>query len=180
MRLLVIDRDGVINEEAEDFVKTPAEWIPIPGSLEAIARASKAGVRCVVMSNQSGLARGLLNIETLNAIHRKMSNMLWKMGGSVEAVFFCPHGPDEGCACRKPRPGMLEQIQKRTQVPFHAMAVIGDRATDVEAAQTVNAQPVLVKTGHGQATLESDIDLRGTLVYDTLASAVDAIISLHN
>ena len=177
MKLLIIDRDGVINEESSKFVRSVHDWRPIEGSIEAIARASQCGLRCVVASNQSGLARGLFDIGDLNRIHQRMLDAVWQAGGSIEAIFFCPHGPDDGCACRKPGTLLLEQIADRTRVEFSEMVLIGDRLSDIEAARATGIQALLVKTGRGAATIADWSGLRDVLVYENLASAIDAIIS---
>src|SRR3990172_1958929 len=130
MKLLILDRDGVINEEADDFVKSPEEWRPIPGSLEAIARASRAGCRVVVASNQSGLGRGLYSIETLNQIHQKMLLELAAVGGSIEAIFFCPPTPEDDCDCRKPKAGLFEDIARRLRVSLTNVPIVADRISD--------------------------------------------------
>jgi D-glycero-D-manno-heptose 1,7-bisphosphate phosphatase len=177
MRLVILDRDGVINYDSDLYVKSPAEWIPIPGSLNAIARLNSAGYRVVVASNQSGLARKLLAIEDLCAIHEKMYQQLSWAGGNVEAIFFCPHGPDEGCYCRKPRPGLLREIAERLHVSLQGVPCVGDALRDIQAARAVGAVPVLVRTGKGKRTLEGEgEELRGVPVYDDLASFVDALL----
>jgi D-glycero-D-manno-heptose 1,7-bisphosphate phosphatase len=153
MRLLILDRDGVINEESDDFIKSPAEWRAIPGSLEAIARASRAGCRVVVASNQSGIARGLYSMDTLNKIHAKMMQEVTAVGGTIEAIFFCPHLPEDNCACRKPKAGMLEEIGRRLRTSLHNVPVVIDRVSDIEAARAVGARPYLVLTGRGREAL---------------------------
>ena len=145
--VVILDRDGVINEESDDFIKSPEEWHPIPGSMEAISRLTEAGCRIVVVSNQSGLARGLFSIGDLNRIHERMVRTATERGGMIEAVFFCPHGPDDGCECRKPRPGMLRQIMERLGAPATLCWFVGDRLTDVEAARRAGIHPVLVQSG---------------------------------
>src|SRR5678816_2606236 len=149
MKLTILDRDGTINEDREDFVKSPDEWVPIPGSLEAIARLNHAGWHTVVATNQSGLARGLFDLATLNAIHARMYRALAELGGRIDAVFFCPHGPDDGCACRKPRPGMLAMIGERYGVPLAETYAVGDSLRDLEAAVAAGCAPHLVRTGKG-------------------------------
>lgn len=153
MRLLILDRDGVINEDSAAFIKDPSEWIPVPGSLEAISSATQAGFSIFVVSNQSGLARGHFDIEQLNRIHARLVQAVTQAGGHIEAILFCPHGPDEGCDCRKPRPGLLQTIAARTGASLREATLIGDRLGDIEAARAVGARPILVETGHGRATL---------------------------
>jgi D-glycero-D-manno-heptose 1,7-bisphosphate phosphatase len=179
MPLVILDRDGVINYDSDLYVKSPAEWIPIPGSLNAIARLNRARYRVVVASNQSGLARGLLTITDLCAIHEKLYQQLCWAGGNIEAIFFCPHGPDEGCNCRKPRPGLLLEVIQRLGINgLEGVPCVGDALRDIQAARAVGAQPVLVRTGKGQRTLEQQAeDLKGVAVYDDLASFVEALLS---
>jgi D-glycero-D-manno-heptose 1,7-bisphosphate phosphatase len=149
MKLVILDRDGTINEDRDDYVKSPAEWLPIPGSLEAIARLNHAGWHAVVATNQSGLARGLFDMVTLNAIHAKMNRALAEVGGRIDAVFYCPHGPDDGCTCRKPLPGMLKTIGERYGVPLRETYAIGDSLRDLQAAVAAGCAPHLVRTGKG-------------------------------
>lgn len=175
--MLIVDRDGVINEDSDAFIKSPEEWVPIPGSLEAIARANHAGYRIVVASNQSGLARGLFDIDTLNNIHAKMLRQVADYGGTVEAIFFCPHGPEDGCRCRKPEPGMYEEISERLRLPLTNVPVVGDKTADIEAARRAGARPVLVLTGKGKQTLAADEDLEGVSVFPDLAAFVDDLLA---
>ena len=126
MKLVILDRDGTINEDSDDYIKSPAEWVPIPGSLEAIARLNHAGWHTVIASNQSGLARGLFDMATLNAIHARMNRELAAFGGRIDAIFFCPHMPDDGCRCRKPKPGLLELIGERYGVELTETYMVGD------------------------------------------------------
>lgn len=178
MKLIIIDRDGVINHDSDAYIKSEEEWQPIDGSLEAIARLNHGGYTVVVASNQSGLARGYFDIETLSAMHRKMDEMLSKVGGQVDAIFYCPHGPDDGCSCRKPKPGMLLDIGQRFNVSLKDVVFIGDSISDIKAASNANAKSMLVRTGKGvkaekilHAEGKSDIP-----VYDDLATAVTAIL----
>ena len=179
MKLIVLDRDGVINHDSDAYIKSPEEWQPIDGSLEAIARLNHSGYTVVVASNQSGLARGYFDIETLSAMHRKMDALLEKIGGRVDAVFYCPHGPDDACDCRKPKPGMLLQIGQRFNVPLAEVSFIGDSISDIKAASNAHANPILVRTGKGiKAEKIIKLECKETIpVYDDLASAVDAILS---
>jgi len=153
VKLIVLDRDGVINHDSDAYIKSPDEWRPIPGSLEAIARLRKAGYHIVVATNQSGIARKLFDAATLGAIHAKMHRAVEEAGGRIEAIFFCPHGPDEGCACRKPRSGMFDEILQRFQAAAINVHAIGDQLRDLQAAQAAGCRPVLVLTGKGSATL---------------------------
>jgi len=177
MKLIILDRDGVINQDFEDLVKSPEEWQAIPGSLEAISALNQAGYRVVIASNQSGLARGLFDIDTLNAIHRKMHDELEKVGGHLDGIFFCPHRPSDNCTCRKPKPGMLEQICKRFFAEPSDTPFIGDSVRDLEAAQVIGAKPMLVLTGKGSQTSKRIRPDQNIPVFEDLADAVDALIS---
>ena len=174
MRLVILDRDGVINQESEAFIKTPEEWIPLPGSLEAIARIYKSGYTVVVASNQSGIARHLLSLDTLAAIHGRMKREVEAAGGKIDSIFFCPHGPGDGCDCRKPKPGLLKRIAARYKVSLRGIPMIGDSERDLQAARAVGGRPVLVKTGNGLKTLDEDHDVEE--VYDDLAAAVAQLL----
>ena len=177
MDIIILDRDGVINHDSDEYIKSPAEWLPIPGSLEAIARLSQAGFRVVIATNQSGLARGLFDVETLGEIHAKMERHVAALGGEVEAVFFCPHGPWESCPCRKPKPGLFLDIARRLGVHLDSIPAVGDSVRDIQAARAAGAQPVLVLTGNGLATLEDGTDLDRVPVYNDLAHFADAVLS---
>ena len=179
MRLLILDRDGVINQDSDEFIKSPEEWIPIPGSLPAIARANQLGYRVVVTSNQSGLARGLFDLGQLNKIHAHMLSEVARFGGRIEAVFFCPHGPHDGCACRKPLPGLLLDLGTRLNVDWKSAIVVGDRESDMLAANAVGAQKILVKTGHGKQALEKTKTIPSITVCNDLASAVDQLATIQ-
>ena len=151
MKLVILDRDGTINEDRDDFVKSEAEWVPLPGALDAIARLNHAGWHVAVASNQSGLGRGLFDVEALNAIHAKMYKAVAAFGGRIDAVFYCPHSPDEGCQCRKPLPGLFEQIGERFGVDLRTTHVVGDTQRDLQAGSVVGCQPHLVLTGKAQS-----------------------------
>ena len=176
MKLVILDRDGVINHDSETLIKTPAEWIPIPGSLEAIARLNQAGYRVVVATNQSGIARGLLNMMTLNAIHQKMHAAAQSVGAEIDAVFFCPHAADESCDCRKPQPGMLHSIAGRFDISLKGLPMIGDSLRDLQAGFVVGCTPYLVLTGKGQKTIEKGGLPPGTTSYPNLAAVVDHLL----
>lgn len=176
MKLVILDRDGVINFDSDKFIKSPEEWKPIPGSLEAIARLNKNGYRVVVASNQSGVGRGLLDMATLNAIHAKMHKALSQFGGHIDAVFYCPHAADSQCECRKPQPGMLKQIAERFHRDLKGVPAIGDSLRDLEAAIAVEALPILVETGKGKKTMASGGLPAATEVFPNLAAAADALI----
>lgn len=149
MKLVILDRDGTINADSDDFVKTPDEWQPLPGALEAIARLNHAGFHVVIASNQSGLGRGLFDVASLNAMHAKMHKMLSAHGGRIDAIFYCPHSPDEGCNCRKPQPGLFEQIADRFGVHLQGVPVVGDGLRDLQAGVAAGCEPHLVLTGKG-------------------------------
>ena len=177
MKLVILDRDGVINQDSDAYIKSPEEWIPIPGSLDAIARLNHAGYYVAVATNQSGLARGLFDIDTLNAIHQKMLDELAKIGGHIDSFFFCPHGPDDDCDCRKPRPGLLHQISDRMDADLAGVPVIGDSLRDLQAADSVDASPILVLTGKGKKTLSELKDFGEVPVYENLAAAIDDLLA---
>jgi len=176
VKLIILDRDGTINEDRDDFVKTPDEWVPIPGALEAIARLNHAGWHTVVATNQSGLGRGTFDMATLNAMHTKMNQLLAKQGGRIDAVFFCPHAPDEACSCRKPLPGLFEQIGERFGVELRDVPVVGDSLRDLQAGFISGCTPYLVLTGKGQKTFETGGLPPGTQVFPDLAAMVSLLL----
>ncbi len=171
MKLIILDRDGVINVDSDQFIKSPAEWKPIPGSLEAIAKLNQAGYRVVLATNQSGIGRGLFDMATLNAIHDKMHKALAQVGGRIDALFFCPHAADSKCDCRKPKPGLFEEISKRFNMDLTGVPAIGDSLRDLQAATAMGARPILVRTGKGEKTREAGGLAEGTLVFADLADA---------
>lgn len=179
MQLVILDRDGVINEDSAAYIKSPEEWIPIPGSLEAIARLHRAGWHVVVATNQSGIARKLFNPDTLVRIHEKMRRSVSDAGGRIEAIFFCPHGPHENCSCRKPLPGLFLDIARRLRVSLHGVPSIGDSLQDLDAARAAGAHPILVRTGKGAATLAAYGTSITVPVYDNLACAVDDLLAAN-
>ncbi|OGA38746.1 MAG: D-glycero-beta-D-manno-heptose-1,7-bisphosphate 7-phosphatase [Betaproteobacteria bacterium RIFCSPLOWO2_12_FULL_62_13] len=176
MKLVILDRDGVINYDSPSYIKSPDEWKPIPGSLEAIARLNQAGYHVVVATNQSGVSRGLFEMAALNAINDKMHRALGQVGGRIDAIFFCPHAQDAGCNCRKPRPGLLEEIARRFNVNLKGVPSIGDGLRDLEASAAVGAEPILVLTGKGQKTRQEAALPPGTLIFADLAEAVKSLI----
>jgi D-glycero-D-manno-heptose 1,7-bisphosphate phosphatase len=177
MKLVILDRDGVINQDSDQYVKSPEEWIPIDGSLHAIARLCHAGYRVFVATNQSGLARGLFDIETLHAIHQKMLKEVHHQGGTIDAILFCPHGPEDQCDCRKPKPGLYMQIASRAGQSLKGIPVIGDSLRDLQAAEAVGARPILVRTGKGERTLAQHADQIADIpIFDDLASAVESLL----
>ncbi len=177
VKLIILDRDGVINYEREQFIKSPDEWRPIPGSLEAIARLNHAGFRVVVATNQSGLGRRLLDTATLISIHEKLHKALAQVGGRIDAVFFCPHTADANCDCRKPKPGMLADIGQRFGVELTGVPCIGDSLRDLQAAEACGAQPILVLTGKGEKTLRDGNFPKNTIIFPDLAFAATALLA---
>ncbi|MBI3773649.1 MAG: D-glycero-beta-D-manno-heptose 1,7-bisphosphate 7-phosphatase [Gammaproteobacteria bacterium] len=177
MKLIILDRDGVINEDSDAYIKSPAEWRPIPGSLEAIARLTQADYRVVVATNQSGISRGLFDLDTLMRIHDKMHLLVGEAGGHIDAVFYCPHGPEDDCDCRKPMPGLLHAVAQRLMVDLKAVPAVGDSLRDLQAAAAVGARPILVLTGKGKSTLEKLGAGHEYEVYENLAAAVDALLT---
>lgn len=180
MKLVILDRDGTINEDSLDYVKTPEEWRPMPGALEAIARLNHAGWHVVIASNQSGLGRGLFDVSSLNAMHAKMHKMLAAVGGRVDAVFYCPHSASEGCRCRKPEPGLFEQIGERYGIDLKGVPTLGDSARDVLAGLAAGCEPHLVLTGKGVAYAGGqlpDTFPKETQVHADLSAFVDFLIT---
>ena len=176
MKLVILDRDGVINYDSDQYIKSPGEWKPMPGSLEAIAKLTQAGYKVVIASNQSGIGRGLFDMDTLNAIHDKMHRAVQSLGGRIDAVFYCPHTSESKCGCRKPKPGMFLRIGACFNTDLSEAFVIGDSLRDLQPAASVGARPVLVLTGKGGITqAEGDLP-EGTLVFADLAAAVDYIL----
>ena len=175
-KLIILDRDGVINEDSDDYIKSAAEWRAIPGSLEAIARLNQHGYRVAVATNQAGLARGLFDMHALNAIHQKMHLESQTVGSHITAVFFCPHAPEDFCDCRKPRPGMLRAIGQRFDIQLTGVPFVGDSLRDLQAAFEVGCTPYLVRTGKGQQTLDTGGLPPGTLVLDDLGSVADHLL----
>lgn len=181
MKLVILDRDGVINHESSDFIKSPDEWKPLKGSLEAIARMSQAGYDVVIITNQSGIGRGLFSADMLGQIHARMIEHVQQHGGKIQSILFCPHHPDDGCNCRKPLSGMYDELAKRLSINYHGVFSVGDSLRDLYAAKQAGAQPVLVKTGNGkkslkQITHDKEADLDGTLVFDSLADFANALL----
>lgn len=175
MRVLIVDRDGVINEDSPDFIKTPEEWRPLPGSLEALAMATQLGFTVFVVSNQSGLARGIVEVDQLQRIHTRLVTEVARCGGRIDAILYCPHGPDDGCHCRKPRPGLLECIAERTGASLQDAIFVGDRLSDLQAARAVGARAVLVETGHGRETAAKLPAHERLAVYPDLAAVVNRL-----
>jgi len=177
MSYIILDRDGVINFDSDQYIKSPEEWLPIPGSLEAIAALNRAGYRVLVATNQSGVARGLYDLDTLDQIHEKMMRELAAVGGYVEEIFFCPHHPDESCECRKPKPGMLYAIQAKYGISLPDTFYIGDSLADVGVAEATGCKLLLVLTGNGHVTLERNPALSVLPRFNNLAEAADYVLT---
>jgi D-glycero-D-manno-heptose 1,7-bisphosphate phosphatase len=177
MKLVILDRDGVINVDSDQYIKSPDEWKPIPGSLEAIARLNQWGYRVIVATNQSGVGQGLYDMDTLNAIHDKMIKAAAQVGGRIDAIFFCPHTNGDKCPCRKPKPGLMREIAARYNTDLAGVPAIGDSLRDLLAAQAVGAQPILVLTGKGKKTAEDPALPPDTPVFSDLAAAVAKLVA---
>ncbi|MCL4126194.1 UNVERIFIED_CONTAM: hypothetical protein GTU68_013854 [Idotea baltica] len=188
MKLIILDRDGVINQDSPDFIKTPEEWLPIDGSLESIGRLSQAGYEVVILTNQSGVGRGLISADRLAQIHVRMLNYIQQHGGKIQSILFCPHHPEDGCECRKPAIGLYQELTKRLNVNLIDTYSVGDSLRDLVAAKTAGATPVLVRTGNGRKTLKELKQnqrvegkeqplLEGLIVFDNLAKFVDALLN---
>lgn len=177
MSYIILDRDGVININSAEYIKTPDEWRAIPGALDAIAQLNRAGFKILIATNQSGVARGYYDIDTLDAIHEKMMNELASVGGYIEEIFFCPHHPDEACECRKPNPGMLQQIAAKYPIIFTETYFIGDSYVDFKAAQAVGCKPLLVLTGNGLKEQAKHPELLAIPSFPDLTRAVEYVIS---
>jgi D-glycero-D-manno-heptose 1,7-bisphosphate phosphatase len=176
MKLVILDRDGVINYDSDHFIKNPGEWKPIPGSLEAIAELNQAGFRVALATNQSGISRGLFDMATLNAIHDKMHRALAQNGARIDALFYCPHAAEDNCDCRKPKPGMLLDISRRFGIDMKGVPSVGDSLRDLQAGMSLGVEPMLVLTGKGKETRDAGGLPEGTLIFDDLAQAAKHII----
>jgi D-glycero-D-manno-heptose 1,7-bisphosphate phosphatase len=178
MRLAILDRDGVINFDSDEHIREPEQWQPIPGSLEAIARLCRAEYRVVVITNQSGVGRGLYTVDMMNKINMRMFELVNQKGGEIDALLFCPHAPDAECECRKPKPGLFQEFARRLKVNLTSIPAVGDSLRDLQAARAAGARPVLVRTGKGSQTLAAiqngdDEELKQVPVFDDLAAFVD-------
>jgi len=183
-KLIILDRDGVINYDSDDYIKSPEEWMPISGSLEAISRLNKARYKVAIATNQSGIARGYYNIDVLEGMHVKMRALLAKLGGTIDYIAYCPHGPRDDCFCRKPKPGMLLEISKAFSIEPKNAVFIGDSVTDTEAAKAANMKFVLVKTGKGERSLISERSKKNELgfpypVFDSLLDYVENLLGVN-
>lgn len=178
MKFIILDRDGVINHDSSEFIKTPAEWLPIPGSIEAICRLSQAGWKIVIATNQSGLARGLFDMQALADIHQHMHNAVLAEGGKIDAIFFCPHGPDDGCNCRKPAPGMLFDIAARFEIDLTNIPFVGDSLRDLQAGVAAGCDPWLVLTGKGKKTAKEQANQLpdNTKIHQDLSAIADILL----
>lgn len=176
-KLIVLDRDGVINYDSDNYIKTVDEWIPLPGSMEAIGKLTKAGYKIAVATNQSGISRGYFSVETLNAMHDKMMKLADEHGGKFDFIAYCPHGPDDECDCRKPLPGLIHQIESALNISAKDCYMVGDSLRDLEAGVAAGLKPVLVRTGKGVRTLEKNQGLENTLVFDDLTNLVNTLIN---
>lgn len=182
MKLVILDRDGTINEDRDDYVKSADEWQPLPGSLEAIAKLNHAGWHVVLATNQSGLGRGLFDMEALNRMHRKMYDALTRHGGRIDAVFFCPHAPEDECRCRKPLPGLFEEIADRYSIDLHGVPAVGDSLRDLQAAAAGGCTPHLVRTGKGAELDDAGLarvleQVPGVTIHADLAAFADALLA---
>ncbi len=176
MKMIILDRDGVINQDSPAFIKSPAEWVPIPGALEAIARLNQANYRVVIASNQSGIARELFDMCTLNAIHQKLHASAQQVGAAIDAIFFCPHAAIDSCDCRKPKSGMFEEIAKRFKISLKGVPTVGDSLRDLQAGFIMGCVPYLVLTGKGEKTRETGGLPPGTQIFADLSAMVDALL----
>ncbi|HVY53994.1 MAG TPA: D-glycero-beta-D-manno-heptose 1,7-bisphosphate 7-phosphatase [Gammaproteobacteria bacterium] len=180
MPLIILDRDGVINHESHAYIKSPEEWLPIPGSLQAIAKLNQAGFEVIIATNQSGLARGLFDQTMLELIHDKLNRSLAAEGGKIKDIFYCPHHPEDKCGCRKPMPGLFTQIKQKYQVNLAEVYFVGDSYTDILAATNAGCKPILVLTGNGQQALADYQDISNVLHFNDLAHAAEYIIHEKN
>lgn len=177
MKLVILDRDGVINQDSANFIKNPNEWIALPGSLEAIALLNQSGFRVAIATNQSGIARGLFDMAMLNSINDKMHRALAQMGGRIDAMFYCPHAAEDNCTCRKPKTGMIEDIARRFSVDLGEVYAVGDSLRDLQAFADAGCKPILVRSGKGEETLAHGNLPQNTLIFADLNEAALHIIA---
>ncbi len=181
-KLVILDRDGVINQDSDNYIKTVDEWIPLPGSIAAIARLNRAGYSVVVATNQSGIGRGLFDLDDLEAMHEKLSGLLAQQGAELAGIFYCPHTPEDHCHCRKPGPGLFDAIASEFGVSLNGVPLIGDSLRDLQAGLSHHCPPILVRTGKGTATekklpSQPEIELQQAPVFDDLKQAVDYLLA---
>ncbi|MFT6916012.1 MAG: D-glycero-D-manno-heptose 1,7-bisphosphate phosphatase [Motiliproteus sp.] len=176
-QLIILDRDGVINLDSDAYIKSAAEWIPIPGSAEAIARLCKAGYRVVVATNQSGLGRGYFSSVDLDAMHAKMRALIEAAGGTLDGIFFCPHTPEQQCSCRKPLPGLIYQAEQALGISAQGAILVGDSLRDIQAGQVAGCVPFLVRTGKGAKTLNKGDGLEGVAVFTDLTAVAEHLLN---
>jgi D-glycero-D-manno-heptose 1,7-bisphosphate phosphatase len=176
-KLIVLDRDGVINYDSDGYIKTVDEWIPLPGSMEAIGKLTQAGYKIAVATNQSGISRGYFSVEILNAMHDKMTKLAGEHGGKFDFIAYCPHGPDDGCDCRKPLPGLIHQIETALGISAKDCYMVGDSLRDLEAGVAAHMKPVLVKTGKGERTIEKGFELENVMIKQDLLELVESLTS---
>ncbi len=181
MKLIILDRDGVINQDSDNYIKSLEEWIPIPGSIEAIARLSNAGYTVVVATNQSGIGRGLFDLDELEAMHARLNELVMEQGGELSGIFYCPHTPDDQCQCRKPAPGLLAAIAEEFSTDLEGVPLIGDSLRDLQAGLKYHCAPILVRTGKGAATesklaQQPESELATAPVFDDLSAAVTSLL----
>lgn len=181
-KLVILDRDGVINRDADNYIKSVEEWVPLPGSIDAIARLYRAGYSVVVATNQSGIGRGLFDLDDLEAMHAKLSGLLATQGAELAGIFYCPHTPEDQCHCRKPAPGLIDTIAGDFGVSLNGVPLIGDSLRDLQAGLSNHCIPILVRTGKGTATEQKlssqpEIELRQAAVFDDLGQAVDYLLA---
>ena len=178
MSLIILDRDGVINQDSATMIKSPADWIPIEGSLEAIARLNQAGYRVVVITNQPGISQGVFDVETLTKIHSKMRRMLAQVGGKIEAILYCPHSPDDNCSCWQPLDGALAELENRLRIDLSKVPVVGSTLTNVQSAIAVGARPIIVRTGNTEHVVTEALPT-GVEIYDDLASVTAWLLDVQ-
>ena len=176
-KFIILDRDGVINQDSKEYIKSPEEWQPISGSLEAIVKLNQAGFTVIIASNQSGVGRGYFDLETLKKIHQKMNDALAAISGKIDKIYFCPHKPEDNCECRKPKTGLFQQIAKDYKTDLHNAITIGDSRRDIQAGLQVGCRCILVKTGKGEQTIkENHPAIKNIQIFDDLAAAVEYVI----
>ena len=179
MKLVILDRDGTINHDSDEFIKSPEEWQALPGALEAVGRLNHAGYHVVLATNQSGLGRGLLDVASLNAIHKRMLKQLAAVGGRIDAIFYCPHAPEDACTCRKPLPGLIEQVADRFGIDLKDVPFVGDSLRDMQAAVAAGCSPHLVLTGRSEVLRGAALPptfLADTQMHTDLNAFVDALL----